>query len=474
MLTIVDAFMTPDISEGGPAAEIYRVTFWMGVALLSVLVMVQLGVAAFKRNGESVARLLIGVAQFVVVWAAWISYAGVVIAGAGGLTTALLQTLLGVDTWAAWQPTEAFSTEDITDGTLATVLGFMGLFLWLASIGHFIVMLARAAALMVLVATAPISAAGLSTELGRPWFWKSLRWFHAAAFAPVLMVLVLGIGVQITTGVVTGQADALSTTVGTAIPGVFLICIGCFAPLALFKLLAFVDPGTSSGAAMRTGLAGVGGFQGLMSSGGGGGSGTSSAASSTDDQGRSQAEVSGESDTSARTAKATGGLISTAGAALGPVGAGVGVAVATGLGAMVSAGTKGAVIGADVTNQMGVGSNTYVPDFAGGPGRRRGFVQNGEDGGGAEDFDPDDGDTQAEPGGRPVAPMPPSPGKDGSGGTGQTPPTPPPPGPGGAPPGASGPPPGPAPSGGTSGAGAAADAGAAGGAGAGAAVVPPV
>ncbi len=145
VLTIVDAFMTPDISQGGPAAEMYRVTFWMGVALLSVLVMVQLGVAAFKRNGESLARLLIGVGQFVLVWAAWLSYAGVVIAGAGGLTTALLQTLLGVDTWAAWQPTQAFSTEDITDGTLATVLGFMGLFLWLASIGHFIVMLARAA-----------------------------------------------------------------------------------------------------------------------------------------------------------------------------------------------------------------------------------------------------------------------------------------------------------------------------------------
>ncbi len=479
VLTIVDAFMTPDIRQGGPAAEIYKVTFWMGVALLSVLVMVQIGVAAFKRTGESMARLLIGVGQFVLVWAAWLTYAGVVIAGAGGLTTALLQTLLGVDTWAAWQPTQAFSTEDITDGTLATVLGFMGLFLWLASIGHFIVMLARAAALMVLVATAPISAAGLSTDLGRPWFWKSLRWFHAAAFSPVLMVLVLGIGVQITTGVVTGQADSLATTVGTAIPGVFLICIGSFSPLALFKLLAFVDPGTSSGAAMRSGLSGVGGVQGLMS-GGGGDSGTSSAASSTNDQGQSQAETSGESDTSARTAKATSGLMSGAGAALGPVGAGVGMAAAAGLGAMVAAGTKGAVIGADVTNQMGVGSNTYVPDFSGSGGRRRGFVQNSEDGGGSEDFDPDDGttnddDTNNDPSGHPAAPMPSAPPKTNPGPA----PTPAPPSPQSPPsPGATPPTGGPAGGAGegAGGAGAAAGGGAAGGgaAGGGAAAVPPV
>jgi hypothetical protein len=36
---------------------------------------------------------------------------------------------------------------------------------------------------------------------------------------------------------------------------VILILISSVAPLALFKLLAFVDPNTSSGAALRMGLA---------------------------------------------------------------------------------------------------------------------------------------------------------------------------------------------------------------------------
>ena len=51
--------------------------------------------------------------------------------------------------------------------------------------------------------------------------------------------------------------------------------LGAFSPLALFKLLAFVDPGTSSGAAMRAGLVAEGGLQGLLR----GGSAGSSAAS---------------------------------------------------------------------------------------------------------------------------------------------------------------------------------------------------
>ena len=117
---------------------------------------------------------------------------------------------------------------------------------------------------MVIVATTPISAAGLATETTRVWFWKSLRWFHAAAFAPVVTVMVTGIGMKYATGVAAGQATGALASIATAIPAVVLICIASVAPLALFKLLAFVDPGTASGAAMRAGLVASGGLQGLL------------------------------------------------------------------------------------------------------------------------------------------------------------------------------------------------------------------
>jgi hypothetical protein len=390
VLNIMDAFLTPDLSENGPGADIYRTTFWIAGALVLIMVMIQFGVAAIRRDGKSLATLLVGGAQFTIVWAAWVAYGVAVIAACGGLTRALMDSLLKVNSWSAWQPWAPFTTGDIVDGTVATVLGLMGLLLWLAAIGHLLVMLTRGGALMVLSATTPISAAGLVADAGRSWFWKSLRWFHAAAFTPVLMVLVLGVGIQMTTGVANGLADKTQAAIGTALPGVILILISCFAPMALFKLLAFVDPGTSSGAAVRNGLAAQGGLQGLL--GGMSGSGESSGtASTTDENGRSQGESAGEDSTSDRFTKAQGGL-------LGGLGA-VGSAAAAGLGAMASVGAKGASIGADLTNQMSVGHHTYQPDFGGdkkksnNSGRQQQGEQEGQGNGDPNGTTPDAGGT---------------------------------------------------------------------------------
>jgi hypothetical protein len=361
VLGFVDAILTPDITAAGPAGQVYRTTFWLALALVLILAMAQLGLAAWRRDGADLAQAGIGVAQFMVIFAGWIGYCVMILAAAQGLTRSLMQAMFGVELFAHWEPSEIFiiATEDITDTVLATVLGFMGMFLWLAAIGFLLVMLTRAGALLVLVATGPIAAAGLASGFSRSWFWKSFRWFHAAAFTPVLVALVLGLGISLTTGIVEGEADGLARTIGTAIPGVFLICIAAFSPLALFKLLAFVDPGTSSGAAMRAGYEAQGGLRGLA----GRAAGTSNAASTVDQHGRSSSEVSQEGQANQRAAQATSALASTGGPAIGPVAGAIGTAVGVGVGAIVSAGTRGAAIGADLTNQGGVGHNTYVPDF---------------------------------------------------------------------------------------------------------------
>ncbi len=351
-LTFLDFLLTPDLSEDGPGAWLYRVMFWIAAALLVIMLLVQLGVAVAKRDGRSLARVAIGVGQFVVVWGGWIAYGITIVTACGGLTRALMQGLLNVTSWTAWQPWEPFTPADITDGTVATVLGLMGLLLWIAAIGHFLVMLVRSAALMVLMATTPIAAAGLVSEAGRSWFWKSLRWFHAAALSPVLMVLVLGVGVQFTTGVANGLTG-VQGAIGTAVPGVLLICVATVSPLALFKLLAFVDPATTSGASLRASMAAVGGLQGLLTGDATGGGGSRAAA--TDDQGRSAGEGSAGDATTGRFNNAVAGGISK----LGPAGQ----IAAQGLGLIAGLGAAGASIGADVTNQMGVGHNTYPPDF---------------------------------------------------------------------------------------------------------------
>ena len=247
VLTIEDAFLDPDLSAGGPMAGVYAVTFWIAGVMVLVLMMVQLGVTALRRDGQSLGRVLLGAAQFGAVMVMWVVYAVAVLAAAAGLTRALMGSLLGVDAMSAWQPWTGFSTADLTDATVATVLGVMGLLVIFAAFAHLLVVLARAASLLALSATNPIAAAGLVWDGGRAWFWKAFRWFHAAAFTPVLMVLLLGLGVQATSGVALGMSDSLRAAIGTAVPGVVLIFVGSFAPLALFKLLAFVEPGHELG-----------------------------------------------------------------------------------------------------------------------------------------------------------------------------------------------------------------------------------
>ena len=406
VLVFVDSFMTPFLGQDGPAKEIYQVTFWFALSLAVILIFVQVGVAAARRDGESLARAFIGSGQFLGVWMLWLTLAGAIVVAAGGLTVGILKLLLDIEVLSDWDPFGAFSTEDISDGTIATVLGLLGLFIWVAALAMFMVWLGRAAALLVLAATTPISAAGLVSEVGRAWFWKSLRWFLAAAFTPVIMVLIIGLGVSLTTGVITEGTPGINTDIGTALVGAVLICMSSVAPLGLFRMLAFVDPGTTSGASMRAGLQAQGGLSTFAQNmlGGRSGSDTSSAASTSDHMGRSSGETSAESTGMARMnggstagaggtgeaagtsgAGAAGGTGSAAGSAggagagsaastgaaagaAGGVAGGVGAvagAYAGGLAAFRKVGVAGTSVVGDVANQSGMGHESYQPDFTG-------------------------------------------------------------------------------------------------------------
>lgn len=251
VLRIEDALLTPDLRSDGPAGEAYGLTLWMAAALGGLMLLAQLLVTLLRRDAHSLGAALLGCAKFVVVWAGWVGWASAVVAVCGGLTHAVLRSLLHVSSFSGWHPSLRISPEQAVDVTVATVLGLLGLVLWIAALGHVLVMLGRAVTLLVLAATTPIAAAGLVGELGRGWFWRSVRWFHAAALTPLLMALLLGVGVQTTSGVTSGLSDGAARAVGSALPGVLLILTSCFAPVALFRLLSFVDPATSAGASFR-------------------------------------------------------------------------------------------------------------------------------------------------------------------------------------------------------------------------------
>ena len=327
VLELEDAILAPSLGEDGPVGELYATTFWIALALVGILMLVQIGVALGKRDGHSIGRLLVGAAQFGFVWFAWVGYGVTLVAACSGLRV--------------WP---------------------------IAAIQSSIPMMPRMT-LLVLAAVTPIAAAGLVTDFGRGWFWKSFRWFHAAALTPPLMVLALGIGVRITTEVAVGGEDDVLKSIGTAFVGVVLICVSSFSPLALYKLFAFTDPGSTSGSALRAGIAAAGGIGGVLA----GRQTGSSAATTTDEAGRTAGEDGAAATTIGRFA-----------AGMGPAGQ----AFSAGIGVMAAVGGAAAAMGADETNQMGVGHNNFPPDYS-----RRGVRA----GSGESGYDDGTTDTAANP-----------------------------------------------------------------------------
>lgn len=435
---IIDAFTTPDLSTTGPLARVLPYTFAIGAFLAVLLGLVQIGVAAWQRNGQSIARVMGGVVQFWGVWIGYVSICAVLVTATSGLTKGLLSALLHVDAFSGVPATADWPTK-IDDTVVATVLGLCTIFIiFPAAIGYVLLMLVREAALLILASTSPISAAGLLSESTRAWFWKSFRWFLATLLMAPLAALVLGIGIQICEGTIeppkklscgdnctidqitkAGQ-QWQAASVGMAVTGCLIILIGAICPLLLFRLLAFVDPGTPSGAAMRASFAANGGMAGLLSGKGasaGGGEGQSSgsgAATKQDGGGRSAGEASADTQTASRFSS----MFGAAGQAMG-----------TGMQAVGKVTSKAASVGSDVLGSAGVGhqapymgqdsdsSSGGAPGGSSGTGAAPGTGNGGGDGsGGAGGSGGSDGGTPTPP--TPPMPQPPTPPSGGGGGGG--------------------------------------------------------
>ncbi len=424
---VIDAFTTPDLSASGPLGAVLPTTLWLAVFTAGMAFFLQIGAALIRRDGQSLGRVLAGIAQFGLVWAGYLTVAAAAVVAAGALTKGILHALLGVDSFAQFG-VDASWPRKVDDAVVATVLGVLAMLLVIpGAFFHLVIMLTRSAGLIVLAATSPISAAGLLADVSKGWFWKTLRWFLACVLIQPLAALVLGIGHQLTAGVVSGVGDKTVAAVGMAVVGAVLVAVSSVCPLILFRLLAFVDPGTASGAALRQSWTDAGGLSGVLGGGlGGGAQGGSSAAAEGAADGRSAGESAAESQSGSRVM-----------AAFGMVGQGMTTAARMG--------QKAADLGSDVLGQAGVGHPGYAMGFAdealmrrrsssGGEGSRSGGGTPGEDdpstpgggggGGGGESPAPDPmpapTPASAAPGGgsMPTGPVPGGPGAGGAGAAG--------------------------------------------------------
>lgn len=330
-------------------------------SLMGVAGMIALGLFFFQlisvalRGGRGMFRAFTGPLQF-----------GLAIALTTGVVVALLQTSDGLtefflsrldgatsfdqalanDTVAA-RIGENPDLGEVEDSARSMILGLAALFgIIPAGIGFALQMIFRQAAILVLVATIPMLAAMLVADSTAPSFWRGVRWLLAAILMKPALALVLLIGVSVM---------ARAEGVAGLLAGTAVLLVSLFCPMVLFRLLAFVDPGTGAGMALRSG----GGSRGSSAPGADGGTSESinvarMARSGSGGGGGPSAGGGGElggstaaSPTAGPTAGSTAAAGRAGGAGAGAAGGGAGGGAAAG-GAAAGLGAVGGVAAAAV------------------------------------------------------------------------------------------------------------------------------
>lgn len=360
----IDNF-TPNVADPD-LNKLYSVTLWVALVIALVVAFGQIGLAVLRQDGRGFGTLAAGVVQYGLVLTCWITVCAGLIAAASGLTKGILDALLGVDSFSGYAAGDGF-VDQVSGTTQAAVLGICGLFILIpAAFGHMIIMMVRSAALLILVATMPLAAAGALSEGTKSWMWKSIRWFLACVLMEPLLALVLGMGTQFAwSGMPDGESSTGSSAlenVGMSVVGSVIMLVACFMPMVLFRMLAFVDPGTASGASFRSTMDANGGVSGLLRgkrAGGGGEAAGSGAAAESASDGRSSSESGAEAEHGHRWS--AGSLAKGAGKGLTYPVRHPAKTFGNGMQAAGKVAQAGAAMSVDVLGQGGIGNQGYYP-----------------------------------------------------------------------------------------------------------------
>ncbi len=362
---VADAFssFTVDI-HSGPVGAIWPTLLSTSAAIALGLFFWQLTMASL-RGGRGMMRVATGPVAYGVALAITVGGVAALLTIADGLTQLILTKGLNVTNFSAAFTHTSLGGQAV-NGIKAVALGLVGFFGVIpAALGWVLEIIWRQAAILVLVATVPITAAGLLAQTTASWFWRGLRWTLAAVAVKPVLALIVVLGVSALAGA-DGPAGLLA--------GVGVLWVSLTAPMALFRLLAFVDPDTDAGATFREQFAQFGSqisggaadtsHAGFDSPGGGGaGSGGGSGSGSGGGMGALESANTDRFDAASGGSAPTGGGDQDMAA---PPPSDPGSSAGSGSGAVSSTGSSaGAGGGDDVSSAAGSPPPPQPPDAAG-------------------------------------------------------------------------------------------------------------
>lgn len=260
-----------DITPGGGAIsnELWTTMLQLAALIAVTLFFAQLAAAALNPR-RHMFQAATGPVQYGVALALSVAVVAGLLGAADGLSAVILAQGANVtDTAAAM---DQLGLVDDNNAVKATVLGLLGIIAVVPlAIGYGITLLFRSASILVLVATLPITAAGLTNLATKSWFWRVARWLLALIFLKPAFALcfALGSGIVAAAGRTAGPnappaapvppgapaeglAPADGSGVVTLLLGLGIMFVALFAPYALFRLFAFIEPGTQPHQAMMS------------------------------------------------------------------------------------------------------------------------------------------------------------------------------------------------------------------------------
>ncbi|OLL70505.1 PE family protein [Pseudonocardia sp. Ae168_Ps1] len=383
------------LTDPGGATSVDVSSLWSSMIWLAA--MIALGLFFYQlitvalRGGRGMFRAVTGPAQFGIALAVTTGAVAILLTAADGLTQLFLSSLSEQSNFTSALDNPIVADRfgenpdlgEVEEGVRSMVLGLAAVFGVIpAAVGFALQMIFRAAAIMVLIAAVPVAAACLAADTTASVFWRTVRWIFAAVLMKPALALVLVIGVNVM---------ARAEGVAGLLAGTAVLLVSLFCPMVLYRLLAFVDPGTGAGMAVRSfgssigsGSAGSDGGSSeainvarqMQSSGGAGGGGElGGSTASTGAAGRAAGIGAGGSAAGSAgggAAAGAGGGSAAAGGAAAGIGAAGGVAGAAIVGGYLATKAAGQAAGGYASSQMaqtGIGHPGPAPGAGAGGGQ---------------------------------------------------------------------------------------------------------
>ena len=363
-----------------------RTTFVLcaGIAAAVAVVVLagQVGSSVLRRDGAGVGRALVGAGQAWVLLSSLLVVVSTLLAAADQLTARI------VGDPATYTALQARLTTVFTAGATAVgpalllIFGLVGIGL---SIVLYLEMLVRQAAIVVLVATAPIAVAGLLGDRTRVWCTKTATMIATLVFLKPVIAVIFAVGIN---------AVSTATGVNGMLSALAILTVAAIAWPVLARLLSFTSVGGGAGAlagvalgalAAKAGSRGPSSSSSGGSGGGGGGVAAEGPAPAASGEGRTAGGALAGRGMGVGGGSAAGPGGAAAGgpsAGSGGPGAGAGAAaggVAAGVGMLVSAAARAALATAaavDRTAEHGGadGALTHGSPFTGSGGSPAGYA----------------------------------------------------------------------------------------------------